>query len=203
MSAPKIFNELADAMQWFLERAGLEAIHYLDDFLLISSSSEAEGATALALALEKCRQLGVPIASHKTEGPTTTITFLGIELDTVAQTMRLPSEKLGRLQRMIEGWSGRRSCIKRDLQSLIGLLQHASSVVRPSRTFLRRIIALLSVAKRPHHRIRLNAGFRSDFQWWASFLPGWSGISMMAGWNRAQWSATLTSDASGSWGCGA
>ncbi len=139
----------------------------------------------------------------KTEGPTTTITFLGIELDTVAQTMRLPSEKLGRLQWMIEGWLGRQSCIKRDLQSLIGLLQHASSVVRPSRTFLRRIIALLSVAKRPHHRIRLNAGFRSDFQWWASFLPGWSGISMMAGWNRAQWSATLTSDASGSWGCGA
>ena len=29
----------------------------------------------------------------------------------------------------------------------------------PGRTFLRRMIALLAVAKKPHHRIRLNLGF--------------------------------------------
>ncbi len=31
-----------------------------------------------------CAQLGVPMAPHKREGPTTCLIFLGIEIDTVA-----------------------------------------------------------------------------------------------------------------------
>ena len=203
-SAPKIFNALADAMQWSLEQEGIDIIHYLDDFLITSSPDGTACERALALALEKCRKLGVPIAGHKTEGPATTITFLGIELDTVARTMRLPTEKLSRLQREIKRWTGRWSCTKRDLQSLIGLLQQASSVVRP--TFLRRMIALLSVARRPHHRIRLNVGLRSDLLWWRTFLPTWNGVGMMSGAvgsGSGPMVSHLTSDASGSWGCGA
>lgn len=54
-----------------------------------------------------------------------------------------------------------------------------------------------------HHTIRLNAGFRSDLQWWATFLPGWKGSSMMLGVIRSSPVGVITSDASGSWGCGA
>ena len=39
--------------------------------------------------------------------------------------VRLPREKLHRLQREISKWAGRRSCSKRELLSLIGQLQHA------------------------------------------------------------------------------
>ena len=49
----------------------------------------------------------------------------------------------------------------------------------------------------------MNRGFKSDLQWWALFLPTWNGVSMMAGAVRSGWSATMTSNASGSWGCGA
>ncbi len=131
------------------------------------------------------------------------MTFLGIELDTVAMTLRLPRDKVCRLRREIDCWSKRRCCTKRELQSLIGMLQHASCVVRPGRTFLRRLIALLSVAKKPHHRIRLNRGFRSDLAWWATFLPAWNGTSMMRHVLVGRCWATVTSDASGNWGCGA
>ena len=54
-----------------------------------------------------------------------------------------------------------------------------------------------------HHMVRLNQSFRSDLQWWAHFLPVWNGIGMMSGVVPASFVATLTSDASGSWGCGA
>ncbi len=87
-----------------------------------------------------------------TEGPATTITFLGIELNTVARTLHLPYEKLRRLLWLVTEWKGKRCCTKRELQSLIGQLQHATCVVRPGRSFLRRVIALLAVAKKPHHR---------------------------------------------------
>ncbi|XP_069482685.1 uncharacterized protein [Ambystoma mexicanum] len=38
-------------------------------------------------------ELGVPLAEDKTEGPAVVLTFLGIELDSVAMTSRLPHDK--------------------------------------------------------------------------------------------------------------
>ena len=108
---------------------------------------------ALSKALGCCEELGVPIASKKTEGPPSSLVFLGIEVDTEAEEVRLPSEKLIRLQREIKQWSRRRSTSKRELLSLIGQLQHACCVVRPGRSFLRRMISLSTVAKELHHRI--------------------------------------------------
>ena len=67
----------------------MDVLHYLDDFLLITPT-EATGKADLRCALELCRDLGVPIAAHKTEGPATTIKFLRIELDTVARTLEAP-----------------------------------------------------------------------------------------------------------------
>ena len=37
----------------------------------------------------------------------------------------------------------------------------------------------LSIAVRePHHDIRLNVSFRSDLEWWATFLPLWNRMGM-------------------------
>ena len=163
-SAPKIYTAVADALQWILMRVSIEVIHYLDDFLLFCPPGSLCCERALSASMELCAKLGVPLAAHKTEGPSTRITFLGIELDTEARTVRLPEDKLRRLQREIRVWRGRKICTKRDLLSLIGQLQHACCVVKPGRTFQRRMIDLSSVAKELHHRIRLNKGFRSDLQ---------------------------------------
>ena len=94
------------------------------------------------------------------------------------------------------------TCTRKELLSLIGQLQHACCVVKPGRVFLRRMIEL---AKRRGHqeRIRLSQEFKSDLRWWATFLPGWNGRSMMAGIVRQRAEVTVTSDASGNWGCGA
>ena len=54
-----------------------------------------------------------------------------------------------------------------------------------------------------HHKVRLNRGFRSDLHWWACFLPAWNGRGMMSSVVRGKPQVLLTSDASGSWGCGA
>ena len=95
-----------------------------------------------------------------------------------------------------------KTCSKRELLSLIGQLQHAFCVVKPGRSFLRRMIELARIAKELHHRVRLNRGFRSDLCWWACSLPVWNGTGMMAGVVKGSLQVVLTSDASGSWGCG-
>ena len=203
-SGPKIFNAVADALMWVLYEEGVcSALHYLDDFLFVGSPQSRECESSLRLAREVCQRLGVPLALEKLEGPACSLQFLGIILDTEQFELRLPEEKLQRLVALITQWRGKRSCTKRELLSVIGQLQHACRVVRPGRTFLRRMIDLSTTARELHHHIRLNQGFRSDLEWWAVFLSGWNGVAMMVATGKNPPHAVLTSDASGNWGCGA
>ena len=50
-------------------------LHYLDDFLFCKAPGSDECAGNLAKALEISSELGVSVARHKLEGPTTSITF--------------------------------------------------------------------------------------------------------------------------------
>ena len=137
------------------------------------------------------------------EGPSTSLVFLGIVIDSVAGELRLPLEKLNRLRLLIQEWLGKKSCKKRELLSVAGQLQHAATVVRPGRTFLRRLFDLSATVTKPDHHIRLNAGVRSDLAWWHEFVVQWNGISLLTVLGEVSPSVVLTSDASGSWGCGA
>ena len=130
------------------------------------------------------------------------LTFLGIEVDTNKLEIHLPPEKLHQLKAEIQSWSGRESCSKRELLSIIGKLQHACCVVRPGRTFLRCMIDFSTTFKQLHFVRRLNQGFCSDLLWWSMFLSDWNSVSMMGGMVKSPPGATLTSDASGLWGCG-
>ena len=49
---------------------------------------------ALRRLLMVFARLNVPIATEKLEGPTRTLTFLGIEMDTVAMSLRLGGETI-------------------------------------------------------------------------------------------------------------
>ncbi len=95
--------------------------------------------------------LVVPVASRKTEGPSTTLTFLGLELDTLSLTVQLPSVKLERLRREIRRWECMKSFSKRELLSIIGQLQHACCAIKAGRSFLRRMIDLSKCVRELHH----------------------------------------------------
>lgn len=92
---------------------------------------------------------------------------------------------------------------KREVQSLTGLLQHATKVVRPGRAFMRRLHVLQSVGSSPSHNVRMNVSARADIVWWHTFVSQWNGVSMLWDHQRASPDVRVVSDASGSWGCGA
>ena len=89
---------------------------------------------------------------------------------------------------------------KRELLSLIGLLTHAASVVRPGRAFLRSLIDVAAAVRDLDHWVQLNSAACADLAWWHTFLAFWNGKSFMPPSDRPLF---ITSDASGSWGCGA
>ncbi len=121
-------------------------VRYLDDFLIVGAPGTTECSEYMTILLAVFSHLGIPVASEKLEGPTSVIIFLGIEIDTINMILRLPAKKLDELQQLIKSWLERRSCHKRELQSSVGKLQHACKVVRPGKTFLRRMFEALSLS---------------------------------------------------------
>ena len=200
-SAPKIFSAVADALLWAMHCRGMRnAIHYLDDFFFVGPPGSLACAVALQVALAACDELGMPVAVEKLVGPTTRIVFLGIELDSMSMQIRLPDEKLCNLKTLIAKWSWKSSATKKEVQSLVGHFQHAATVVKPGRTFLRHLIDLAASVKAQHHRVHLRSRAMSDMHWWKMFLVRWNGCSVIP---PSSPSESVVSDASGSWGCGA
>ena len=96
-SAPIIFTAVADAVQWILTQGVNHIMHYLEDYLVMGSPDSPEFQRSLETILHCCRRLGVPIAQHKTKGPSMQLVFLDIELNTREGILRLPEMKLQRL----------------------------------------------------------------------------------------------------------
>ena len=80
-----------------------------------------------------CDILGVPLALEIIEGPSITLSFLGIILDICRIEARLPVEKLTRIQHTIADWLAKKKATKHEILSLVGQLQHATKVVRHGR----------------------------------------------------------------------
>ena len=176
-SAPKIFTAVADALAWaMLTNGAANFLHYLDDFLFMGPAGNSSTKCSLQIALETCEQVGFPVSNKQTVHPTHKLTFLGIEIDTVAGTLALPPDKLLRLRALLLEWQDRRAAKKKDLLSLLGHLSHASTVVRPGRVFVRHLIDASTLATAPHHLVRLSQQYRADLTWWLEFGPdlGWT-----------------------------
>ena len=81
--SPKIFNAVANLLALVLHCEGVQlVIHYLDDFLVFEPPGLNTASTARALVESILSHIGTPIAHHKTQGPATMLSFLGILIDT-------------------------------------------------------------------------------------------------------------------------
>ena len=209
-SAPYLFNQLSEAVEWLLlNHCGISFVcHILDDFLVIEPPSPTAPHNlacqqSLSSMLLTFRNLGIPIAPHKTQGPSTTLEFMGIVLDSDRMEARLPPDKVQRLTSCFTEFKGRRSCTLKELQSLIGSLNFACKVIPPGRPFLQRMIQLTRNVSLPHHRIKLSQGFFKDLRMWEDFICNWNGAGFLM---PSHWVTSdvlsLYTDASGSLGFG-
>ena len=65
-SAPKVFNAVADALEWCIAKAGVEILYYyLDDCVIVSPPESEQCGEHLLLLQQVCGQLGVPLAPEK------------------------------------------------------------------------------------------------------------------------------------------
>ena len=149
------------------------------DHELQGPANSTQCASNLARIQYVFHKLGVPIAPEKVEGPTTCITYLGTEMDSVPQVICLPPPKFQELLLLLADWSTKKKCTKRELPSLTGKFAFAAKVVRSSRLFLRHLTDLSTSVTKSHHHVTLNLEAGKDIRWWSDFLPTWNGISVI------------------------
>ena len=205
-SAPFIFSSIGDLVEWILRHNyGIDFLqHYLDDFHTLGPPNSPVCQRNLDTCIRSFADWGIPLHPDKFEGPSTCLTVLGIELDSIKLQARLPQDKFQRISSLLEVWSQKRYCKRKELESLIGNLQHACKVAPQGRTFLRRMINLLVTFRRDDHPIRLNREFHLDLTWWREFFKSWDGLSFLL---SPRWAPLpdfqVTSDAAGAIGYGA
>ena len=204
-SSCKTFEIFSTSIEW-IARHKLkidELLHLLDDSLFVTATYN-QCKTNLTKFITLCNQLGIPIAPDKTFGPSTTLTFAGIELDSIKSEARLPRDKLTKCVQCISAFLKRKKVQLRELQSLIGLLNFATSVVTPGTAFLRRLYDLTHGVTRPHHFVRLRSDVKDDLRVWLTFLSSFNGAYFF---RNEEWlnstKLNLFTDASGSIGFGA
>lgn len=177
-SSPKIFDQLSEAICWIAkEKYQMRHIlHLLDDFLVIDTST-SDGHQTMTTLIQIFESLGIPLSKKKTVGPSTTMEYLGIELDSVKMEARLPEEKTNRIYGLIKDMSQRRSCTKRELLSLLGHLNFAARVIPAGRSFVSYLLQLAHSVEKLHHHVNITSECRKDLDMWAQFLAQWNGIS--------------------------
>lgn len=183
-SSPFLFNRLAEALCWILQHKFdiVDLMHYLDDFLSVQPAHPPSVASVrFRTMLAALESLQVPLAEgpDKVCPPSTTITFLGIELDSVQWEMRLPSTKLAELKTALDGWTKMDHCTKRELLSLAGSLSFAAKVVPPGRTFCRRLFDAAGALSDLDEVVPLSGEARDDIAWWHACIEAWNGRSLL------------------------
>ena len=193
------FEELSKAIQWVLEN-GYATLsdwsHILDDFIAVSRRS-SDCRVSLERLIELCKLLGIPINHEKTVWPSTVVEVHGVEVDTNLMVARLPQEKLKKARSLIQSLVWVKRAQLKKLQEAIGFLNFACKVVRPGRTFLRRLHDKCSNVLYPHHYIRIDREARKDLKAWLHFLSEYNGVSLLL---KTEWLSSsilqIQSDAS-------
>ena len=100
-------------------------------------------------------------------------------IDTQLLLARLPNDTLTWIKSELLQWLKKRRATKRQILSLVGLLQHASKVVVPGRTFTTRMYSKAASIKKLHYFTKLDNPFCSDLHWWHTFISAWNGSSFL------------------------
>ena len=185
-TAPRVCTQLLSVIQFALAEQGIHDIRYLDDFFLIAQS-EKDMTRDLLLAQSVIRQFGLVVNPDKTEGPAQRLSFLGVQLDSVAQTVSCTPERVEELTTLLRSLLRQRVITRRHTASLIGKLSFAAQVLPGARPFMRRMLDTLHQCKSRRHSapVRIDPGFRDDVRFWVQQLHLWNG--------RQQWRASRAS----------
>jgi hypothetical protein len=124
------------------------------------------------------KELGLQQAQEKTIPPTTCLTWIGIDFNTLEMSMKVPQRVLSETLALVNTWLHKTCATRHQLQVLLGKLFHVAKCAKPAQLFVNRMLELLRVAPQNGY-IQLTMEFKRDLNWFVSFLPLFNGIHLI------------------------
>ena len=95
----------------------IQAVNYLDDFIVIGATLE-EATLAQKVVIKVLRYLGFYISWGKVTPPSQVCSYLGLDIDSIKMEIRLPTDKLEKLINLLKKYVGKSTISKKELESL-------------------------------------------------------------------------------------
>ena len=168
------FQRFSNALSHITKfKTGSDNVNYLDNFFFVALLAVLCNLQ-LSVFTKICDAINFPWSTEKTVQASTRITFLGLLIDTLAQKIFIPIEKVKKALATINKLLGRKNkkATIGEIQHITGLLNFFSKCIVPGRTFTRRMYTLTANKdnlKQCHH-VKLRNDTRLDLCLWETFL---------------------------------
>ena len=120
------------------------------------------------------RRLGIPLSHPKTIGPLASLVYLAVVLDTSLFSTRIPIDNIQRISSLIQEFSTKKRCTKRELLQLLGHFDFAARVIIPGRSFMSYLFQVSCTDQQLHFRVRIGKEARVDLATWEYFITNWN-----------------------------
>ena len=179
-SSPAIFNHYTDMLEFAMWANDIQdLLHYLDNYFTAGPAGTGDCQHNINIMFQVCRDLGFTINPAKVTALSSITNFLGIDIDSRKGVTHIDPEHLQVIMQELSGFSHAKLATKHEILSLIGKLHFVCKVCPPGRAFLCHMIETSKKACYLHHRIKLNAEFWGDVEWWLTYIPTWNRVSFL------------------------
>ena len=176
-SSAMAMQRVSQAIVHLHSRRGYVSRAYIDDFGGVEPK-EVRATSALRTLQGIMDTLGMAQAQAKICPPAQAMTWLGIHFDTIEMSMAIPQAKLDEVMVCLQGWQNRVRATRKQMQSLLGLLNFVASVAPPTRLFTNRMLDALREAPNAGST-SLSDQFKQDVLFFVELLPIFNGRKIM------------------------
>ena len=138
---------------------------YVDDFMSIVR--RIVRATCYIFFHTLLEELGMTRSLDKCYPPDIERIFLGLLYNLAELTLSLPADKANRAVELMQKWQALKTCLKSQVQSLLGHLNHMASVIHAGRPFMSKVVDLLRAGVFP---APVTQELKLDLQVWCELL---------------------------------
>ena len=158
-------------------KCGFSSKPYIDDFGGAHLLYEESGR-ALSAMQSVFRCVGLDESVEKTWQPTMIMPWLGVLVNSWDMTLSIPEEKLDEVLQCVKGWECKKVATRREVQSLVGLLNFVGGVSPPTRIYTNRILNFLREMPQDGY-VEITNEFLEDVRFFQRLMPHYNGISVL------------------------
>ena len=159
-------------------KVGADVAAYIDDMGGVAPDNEDFAERQFRGVCDTVTDLGLELALDKCIGPARVMSWTGTTFDTVAMTMKIDECKIDETLEIAQNFMSREDISIKDLEMLLGKLQHCLKFCPGGRRFLNRLLKMRR-GMIEGMLYSLSDDAKLDVSWFLSSLKEFNGVAMI------------------------